>query len=78
MDKHIYNHFNFVGLKIQHLYRNTSYSVYSCVVAGLIGILNNLVEKREKVQQLKWQKLTIIISYAWHREYCSKTQTSIA
>lgn len=49
-DKHIYNHFNFVGLKIQHLYRNTSYTVYSCVIAGFIGILNTLVEKGEKVQ----------------------------
>lgn len=63
-DKHIYNNFNFVGLKIQHLHKHTSYSVYSCVIAGLIGILNTLVEKGEKAQQLKWQKMTTIISYA--------------
>lgn len=47
-DKHIYNNFNFVGLKIQHLHKHASYSVYSCVIAGLIGILKTLVEKRGK------------------------------
>lgn len=58
--------------------KNISYSVYSCIIAGLIGILNTLVEKGEKVQHLKWQKLNTIISYTWYKEHCSKTQTSIA